>query len=301
MTDDPRRAGAVYALVAFLIWGLFPLYFRWLSAVPAMEVLAHRIAWSALLLAGLALWRGQGRTLLGEIRRPKRLAFYGVTTLLISANWGVFIWASQNGRVLEASLGYFINPLVSVALGMLFLSERLNRMQAAAVAIAVAGVSWMVFAMGSLPWVSLILAVSFGAYALVRKKAGFDAMTGLTVETLLLAPIALAALLFWSAQGTAHIGRHGLDIDLMLLAAGLVTIVPLVCFLEAGLRLKLATVGLLQYLTPTLHFLLAVLFFGEAFDADRGIAFACIWLALILYSVDAYRSRRMRPVAPEAE
>jgi len=297
----PSRAGLVYALLAFVMWGLFPLYFHALSEVPSIEVLAHRVIWSALLLAGWAVWRGRLGLIFAEFRKPRRMAFYALTTLLISANWWIFIWAIQNGRVLEGSLGYYINPLVNVLLGVVFLHERLNPRQWLAIAIAAGAVLWLIAAKGVVPWVSLSLALSFGSYGLIRKMAGFDAMLGLTVETLLLAPVALAGVAWWMYSGQASMGRLGVTTDLLLLVAGLVTVVPLVCFLEAGLRLKLATLGIVQYITPTMQFLLGVFVFHEHFDHERGITFVLIWVALAIYTLDALHQHRMRPTAAEAE
>jgi len=293
-------AGLVYALLAFVMWGLFPLYFHALSAVPSIEVLAHRVVWSALLLAGWAAWRGRLGPIFAEFGKPRRMGFYALTTLLISANWWIFIWAIQNGRVLEGSLGYYINPLVNVLLGVVFLHERLNPRQWLAIAIAAGAVLWLVAAKGVVPWVSLSLALSFGSYGLIRKMAGFDAMLGLTIETLLLAPLALAGMAWWMSTGQASIGHQGLTTDLLLLAAGAVTVAPLLCFLEAGLRLKLATLGIVQYITPTMQFLLGVFVFHEHFDPERGVTFVLIWLALAIYTLDALRQHRMRPSA-EAE
>lgn len=298
---DTSRAGLGYALLAFLMWGLFPLYFHALAEVPSLEVLAHRVIWSALLLAGWAAWRGRLGPIFAEFRKPRRMVFYALTTVLISANWWIFIWAIQNGRVLEGSLGYYINPLVNVLLGVVFLHERLNPRQWLAIAVAAGAVLWLVAAKGVVPWVSLSLALSFGSYGLIRKMAGFDAMLGLTIETLLLAPLALAGLAWWMHTGQASMGRFGIGVDLLLLIAGLVTVAPLLCFLEAGLRLKLATLGIVQYITPTMQFLLGVFVFHEHFDHQRGITFVLIWVALAIYTLDALRQHRMRPVAGEVE
>jgi len=295
------RAGLVYALLAFVLWGLFPLYFHALSEVPSIEVLAHRVVWSALLLAGWAAWRGRLGPIFEEFRKPRRMGFYALTTVLISANWWIFIWAIQNGRVLEGSLGYYINPLVNVLLGVVFLHERLNPRQWLAIAIAAGAVLWLIATKGVVPWVSLSLALSFGSYGLIRKMAGFDAMLGLTIETLLLAPLALAGMAWWMYTGQSSMGHLGWGTDLLLLVAGLVTVVPLVCFLEAGLRLKLATLGIVQYITPTMQFLLGVFVFHEHFDHERGITFVLIWVALAIYTLDALHQHRMRPTAAEAE
>lgn len=287
-----HRSGLGYALTAFLTWGLFPLYFHALAGVPSLEVLAHRVVWSAVLLIGWAAYKGRLRAVVGEFRSARRIAYYALTTLLISANWWIFIWAIQNGRVLEGSLGYYINPLVNVLLGVLFLRERLHVRQWLAIAIAATGVLWLVIAKGVVPWVSVALALSFGSYGLIRKMAGFDAMLGLTVETLLMTPLALVALVYWQAQGVASFAHRGPGSDLLLLAAGVVTVAPLVCFLEAGLRLKLATLGVVQYITPSMHFLLAIFVFHEPFDSHRSITFVLIWLALAIYTLDALHTHQ---------
>lgn len=295
------NSGLAYALAAFLMWGLFPLYFHVLADVPSGEVLAHRVIGSAVLLAAWAAYSGGLGKILSELRNPRRLAFYTVTTILISANWWIFIWAVQVGRTLEASLGYYINPLVNVMLGVIFLAERPSRRQWLAIGIAAAGVVWLIATQGVIPWVSLALALTFGSYALIRKMAGFDAMLGLTIETLLLAPIAIAALAWWAFNGQLAFAHQGTSTDLLLLAAGLITVLPLICFLEAGLRLKMATLGIVQYITPSMQFILAIFVFHEHFDSARSITFVCIWLALAIYTADALRQHRMRPIAAEAE
>ena len=295
------RAGAGYALSAFLLWGAFPLYFHALAAVPSLEVLCYRIVGAALILAGWTVYRGKVGALVAELRDRRRMVVYISTTLLISLNWWLYIWAVQQGRVMEASLGYYINPLVSVMLGVVFLRERLSRQQWLAIAVAAGGVLWLVAVHGVVPWISLVLALSFGAYGLVRKMAGFDAVLGLTVETVLLAPFGALAIGLWVTQGQSSLGSVSSLVDTLLLLAGVATVVPLVLFLEAGARLKLATIGIIQYITPTLQFLLAVFVFHEPFDNARGVTFACIWLALAIYSVDALRQHRQVPVVPEAE
>ncbi|MCP5197807.1 MAG: EamA family transporter RarD [Gammaproteobacteria bacterium] len=282
---DGAAIGLLNALGCFSLWGSFPLYFKLLQHVPALEVLAHRVLGSAVLLVALILAWGQWPALRAEFRHRRRLGFYLLTALLISGNWLLYIWAVQNGRILEASLGYYINPLVNVLLGVLFLSERLNPRQRLAVSIAAIGVLVLVIGHGVFPWISLTLAFSFGGYGLLRKKAGHAATLGLCVETVLIAP---AALLFLAVQGGGAWGQGDGQTDALLLAAGLVTVVPLLMFLQATQRLRLSTVGLIQYLTPTLQFLLAVAIYREPFTGIHLAAFGCIWLALALYSVDAW-------------
>lgn len=292
--SDQTFAGVLCALGCFSLWGLFPIYFKALHRVPALEVLAHRVLWSAILLLALILWQGQLKALMAEFCNRRHLRFYLLTTLLISANWLLYIWAVQNGRILEASLGYYINPLVNVVLGVLFLRERLNPRQWSAVAIAAVGVLVLVIGHGVLPWISLTLALSFGSYGLLRKKAGHASMLGLCVETGLVAPIALLFLIALAVRGAGALGTLDAKTDFLLLAAGPITVVPLLLFLEAGRKLRLSTVGLIQYLTPTLQFLLAVLVYHEVFTGTHWVAFGCIWLALALYSADAYSSHRRR-------
>lgn len=290
--SDGTLAGVSSALGCFTLWGLFPIYFNLLRHVPALEVLAHRILGSAVLLLALLLARRQGSALLASFLNGRHLFFYLLTTLLISTNWLLYIWAVQTGRILEASLGYYINPLVNVVLGVLFLRERLNSRQWSAVAIAGAGVLAMALGHGVFPWISLTLALSFGSYGLLRKKAGHAVMLGLCMETMLMAPVALLFLVIFATHGAGALGMPDKHIDLLLLAAGPITVAPLLLFLQATQRLRLSTVGLIQYLTPTLQFLLAVAVYHEPFTHIHLIAFGCIWLALAIYSIDAYSSHR---------
>lgn len=288
-TADGALGGLLNALGCFIFWGIFPVYFKLLQHVPALEVLAHRILGSAVLLVLLVLMQHQGAALRAEFGQPRRLGFYLLTALLIAGNWLLYIWAVQQGRILEASLGYYINPLVNVLLGVLFLDERLNRRQLLAVLIAVVGVLVLVIGHGVLPWISLILAFSFGSYGLLRKRAGHAPTLGLCVETLLIAPVAL---LFLVVQGGGMLGAVDRSTDALLLAAGPMTVIPLLMFLQATQRLRLSTVGLIQYLTPTLQFLLAIAVYQETFTAVHLAAFGCIWLALALYSLDAWFGHR---------
>lgn len=259
------------------------MYFRALKGVAPLEIAAHRALWSLVLLAGIVVVARRGpalRTLLGHRRQ---LGVLVATTLLVSGNWLLFIWAVNEGRLLEASLGYFINPLVNVLLGVVFLGERLRRAQQVAVALAAAGVSVMIFTLGHLPWISLTLAASFGAYGLLRKRFAIDPVVGLMVETGLLTPFALAFLAWKAAEGT------GAGVSWLLVASGVVTAVPLILFTEGAARLKLSTLGLMQYLAPTGQFLIAVFAFGEPFTATHAVTFGCIWASLALYSADALR------------
>jgi chloramphenicol-sensitive protein RarD len=289
-------AGIAYALGAFGLWGLFPLYFKAVAVVPATEVLAHRIVWSALCVAALLCVLGRWATVGTLARQATVRQRLLVSALLIGANWLVFIWAVAHDRVLQASLGYFVTPLVSVVLGALVLGERLQARQWLAVALAGAGVAWMLAAVGVVPWVALTLAISFSSYGLTRKLADVPAIPGLFVETAILAPVAIAWLAWLAAQGQGHLGRFGLGFDLLLMAAGVVTATPLILFGQATRRLRLASVGLFQYLVPTTQMLLAVFAFGEAFTRNHAVTFGCIWAGLALY---AWTSQR-EPAPPRA-
>ena len=281
-----RTSGILYALLAYTIWGLFPIYFKALPDVPADQVLAHRVLWSVVLLAVAVPLLGRSATLI-QACRPIIL----LSAVLIAANWGVYIWAVQSGRVLEASLGYFVNPLVSVLLGVVFLRERLRRRQIQAIALAAVGVVALVIRLHTVPWLPLTLALTFGLYGLVRKHAGVDAVGGLLVEASVLALPALAWVLFCASRGTGAFGVRP-STTALLLAAGPVTAIPLVWFAMGVRRLPLSTVGILQYVTPTLQFLLAVALYREPFGRAHAIAFGFIWTALALYSWDSFQANR---------
>jgi chloramphenicol-sensitive protein RarD len=294
-----RSRGLAFALLAYGTWGFFPIYFKALGHVPAVEVLAHRVVWSVVLLAIVTPLVGRWSTALQALG-PHTRRQVAASAVLIAANWGTYIWAVQAGRVLQASLGYFVNPLVSVLLGVAFLHERLRRLQTWAIALAALGVAALIVDRGELPWLPLTLALTFGLYGLVRKRAGVDPIGGLLAETALLAPLALGFVVLLAARGTGAFGR-GAGTSLLLLAAGPITAVPLVWFASGVRRLPLSTVGLLQYVTPTVQFLLAVLVYGERFTFAHGIAFGCIWTALALYSWDALRAAREGAAPPDAD
>ncbi|MBK9302649.1 MAG: EamA family transporter RarD [bacterium] len=293
--DDGQRAGIAYGLAAYGWWGFVPLYFKAVSHVAPLEVLAHRVLWSLVLLSALLAARGRIPLLVKLLRDRRTLSVLGLTTLLIAANWLVFIWAVANDHVLQASFGYFITPLLNVLLGVVVLKERLRRSQALAVALAGLGVLWLSWRLGGLPVISLALAASFSLYGLLRKLIRPDGTLGLAAETLLLAPAALAWLLVREGStGTAFL-HGGAGTALLLAAGGIVTALPLIWFAEAARRLRYATVGFLQYLSPTLQFLLAVALFHEPFTASHAVAFGLIWAALGLYSWDALRHVGPRP------
>jgi chloramphenicol-sensitive protein RarD len=283
-----NRLGLAYAAGAFGLWGLGPLYWRQLAHVPAFEILLHRVVWSALFL--LFVMRGRWTDLRRAAGKPRTAALLVATTLLIGVNWYLFIKAIEDRRVLDASLGYYINPLVSVTLGVVVLEERMRRLQGAAAVLALAGVLWLVKAHGSLPWLSLALAGTFALYALLRKVSHADALVGLSFETFVLAGPACLGLLWLAVHGHSPPDAR----TWLLLAGGAgVTAVPLLWFVEAARRLDLKTMGFLQFLSPTLQFLIAVLAFGEPLSGARLLSFALIWAAVGLYCADAaLRARR---------
>ncbi len=281
-----------YALGAYAIWGLFPLYFKLVAEVPALEVLAHRVVWSVVFVSVLvSLLRRWGA--IARIFHDRRLlGTLLLSGLAISLNWGIFIWAVAHDRVLESSLGYFICPLVSVFLGFIFLRERLRPWQVLAVILAIAGVSNQIWQLGAFPWVALGLAFSFGIYGLIRKLAPVDAIGGQLVETIILLAAALPYLVWLHVAGSGTFGAGDVVLDGYLVLAGLVTALPLILFAQATKRLLLATVGLLQYIVPTSHFLLAVFIFSEPFSMGTGLSFALIWLALAIYVIEGRGVRR---------
>ncbi len=290
--------GVAAGLGAFLIWGFVPVYFKAIGHIPALEILAHRVVWTLVILTALVAALGRLREVVVSLTSRRRLGILLVTTMLVSSNWLIFIWAIQQDRLLEASLGYYINPLVNVVLGVAFLSERLNRWQGVAVLLAVIGVGAMMVGIGTLPWVALSLALTFGFYALVRKKADVDPLVGLLVETLLMLPAAALYLIWLSSTGTGAFGLHDWAMSVLLVCSGLVTGTPLVLVMYGAQRLTLSTIGLMQYLAPSIHFLLALLVYGESFSLTHLITFLFIWTGLTIYSWDAMaRYRRERDAA----
>lgn len=287
--------GLAYAAAAYLAWGLFPLYFHALERLDAFEIVLHRSLWSFafvwIVLAATGRWQW-----LAELRRrPRLVGQFAVSALLLSGNWLLYIWAVNHGHVTEASLGYFVTPLVSTLLGTWVLKERPRRLQWAAVAIAGAGVLGLTLALGRPPWIALGLALTFGSYGLLRKTAPLGALEGLAMETLVIAPVALAALLAIGAQRGGVFAGDPPGLVAMLVAAGPVTALPLLLFAAGARRITLVTLGALQYLSPTVQFVLGVWWFGEKLDPSRLAAFGVIWLALAVYTVDGIVTMRRRP------
>jgi chloramphenicol-sensitive protein RarD len=284
---SPTRKGLLHGVAAYGLWGIVAAYWKLLGHVDPVELIAHRALWGLGAFVALAVISGQLPALLEAMRRPRTLAVMALSATLLAVNWAVFVWATITGHLLDASLGYFINPLVSVALGTLVLRERLRRLQWIAIGLAAAGVALLTWRAGKVPWVALLLAVTFGAYGLVRKTAKVEALVGSTIETILMVPAALAFIV-WHGGGQLAVG-DGRTIAL-LVGTGIVTAVPLIMFTSAARLLPLSTVGFLQYLAPTGQFLLAVLAFGEPLAHDKLGAFALIWLGLAAFSVDLWRA-----------
>jgi len=284
----------VAATAAFIFWGFLPFYFKWLGTVPALEIIAHRVFWAVPVLIVFLLIR-DGRHFWRRMLLPRKtILTLMLSGLLVGFNWLLFVWAVTHDRILATSLGYFINPLVNVVLGFVFLHERLTRIQSLAVVIAAGGTIYLTWYLGGAPWIALALAVTFGVYGLVRKKLGVEPMIGLLWETLLLITPALVYVVWIMDEGTLQFMHGNVQINLLLLLAGLVTVLPLIWFNLAVQNLSLTNLGFFQYLTPSISFALAVFFYREPFTPGHAVAFSCIWLALCMVSVESFvRSRRL--------
>lgn len=281
----------MYALAAYGIWGLFPLFFKQVTDLPAFEVLGHRVIWASVFTALILTLGMRWRHSRPHLTNPRVWGALSISALLIATNWGVFIYAVGDNQVLASSLGYFLTPLISILIGTMVLGEKLDRFRQAALLIACAGVLWQIIALGELPWISLVLASTFGVYGLVRKKTPVDTLTGLLIETLVLSPFAL---LYWAwllYTGDDHFLSDAYDAGRMI-AMGIITSLPLIAFAAAAQRLSLTVVGFLTYLAPTGHFLLAVFLYDEPFGLHQLISFSLIWLALIVFSAGSLAQRR---------
>lgn len=294
------KSGLLYGIAAYGFWGAVPVYFKLLEHVSATELLAQRVAWSTLLLLGIVtLRRGWGQ-LIHCLKSPRIRTTLFLTTLLIATNWFVYIYGVSTKRVMQTSLGYFVAPLVSTALGVFVLRERLRMAQTVALALATFGVLILAFLAGEVPWIALTLAISFSLYGLLRKTVAADALTGLAVESLMLLPFALAYLIWLGVAGNGKFAHVNRQTDLLLMVGSVVTVAPLFCFAQAARRLRLTTIGFLQYLSPTGQFLLAIWLFGEALNPQKLAGFIFVWAALAVYTVDALVTwrRHRRLLAP---
>lgn len=296
--SDPEAAkGVAFGLTAYVMWGCFPLFFALFQGVPAFEILIHRIIWSCLFLVGLVTVLKRWKPIHQALSAPRRLGRVLGCAVLIAINWGLYIYAVETRQVFQASLGYFLTPLVNVALGMLVLRERMAGLQSLAVLIAATAIVIQLVLLGELPWISLTLALSFGTYGLLRKQVPLDGLSGLFVETLLLLPLGLMALSWLSVAELSHF----LDMPrttLLLIASGVITALPLLAFAGAARRLRLATLGFLMYLNPSIQFLIALLIFREPLSLIQLFTFVLIWASLVLYSWSAWHSRSRTPLTP---
>jgi chloramphenicol-sensitive protein RarD len=292
MHANPRLAGIGFGLLAYGIWGFFPLYFRQLSAVPPMDILSNRAAWACVFVGLLLTVRGRWGRVVAVFRVPRQLAMLALAALLVGSNWLVFLWAVANGQVVASSLGYFLTPLVNILLALVVLKERLNRLEWLSVALALAALANEIVALGSLPWVSLFLAATFGSYGLVRKQVPVDAISGLWLETLAMLPVCLLYALWMGQSGHAVFGAGSWSTVALLAGAGILTALPLMAFAAATQRLDLATVGMLMYINPTLQFATAIWIFGEPLQTVRLVSFALIWAGLAVFSFSLWRKVR---------
>lgn len=294
------KKGVIAGLGAYLIWGLFPIYWKWLQTVPALQILGHRMVWSLIFVVGVLVLQRDRAWLGAVLRQRKTLLVYTLAALLLSGNWFIYIWAVNAGYIVETSLGYFINPLVNVLLGVIFLKESLRRTQAGAAILAGLGVLYLTFDYGRLPWIALALAFTFAAYGLLKKISPLNATRSFTLETMVMFLPAAAYLIFQEVNQTGAFGHQSWLVTLLLVLAGPVTSIPLILFGMAARRIPLSMIGFLQYLAPTLQFLIGVFIFHESFPASRLLGFSLIWLALLVYSLDSVLNGR-RKVAPVGE
>lgn len=299
---NTAQVGVICAIAAYSMWGIAPVYFKQLIVLPAAEILMHRVIWSALLLIGLIAALKQWPKVIAAFNNKRVMQILFVAGLLLGANWLLFIWAINNDHILDASLGYYINPLINIFLGRLFLGERLRTLQRVAVGLAVVGVAVLVFSYGHVPWIALVLAGSFSVYGLLRKQVAVDSLPGLFIETLMLSPFAIVYWIFFGSQ-YSNLFNNDTSLNLLILAAGIVTTAPLLCFTAAARRIMYSTLGFFQYIGPTLMFVLAVYLYGEPLEEARLVTFGFVWFALLLFSADSlvnYRQqRKLRKLAVE--
>ncbi|OKY27036.1 MULTISPECIES: EamA family transporter RarD [Thalassotalea] len=291
MTQQEQKLGVINAVAAYVLWGLAPIYFKLIEHVPADEIMVHRILWSCLLLLSFVLLTPKRRIASTLFKSPSTIGKLALSACFLAFNWFVFIWAINNNHILDASLGYYINPLINVAFGMLFLGERLRKWQIFAVALAILGVLIQLFTLGTLPIISLTLAISFAIYGLLRKKIHVDSIVGLLIESFIMMPIAICYWLFFVETSTSNMINNTITLNTFLIVTGIVTTAPLLCFTAAAKRLTLSTIGFFQYIGPSIMFLLAVFFYQEQVSHEKLLTFGFIWLALIIYCIDTYKYR----------
>ena len=284
--------GILYGIGAYVLWGFFPIYWKFLYPVPALQVIGHRIGWSFILLAIYVLVTKQWKEFRSVAFQWKTIGIYSIAAVLLSINWLIYVWGVNAGFIVETSLGYFINPLLSVLLGVIFLRERLRPLQWIPVGLAAVGVVYLTFVYGRLPWIALSLAFSFGFYGFVKKLSPLGSLYGLTLETGIVFPFALIYLVIVGFSGSGAFLHNGTLVDVFLIGAGVVTTIPLLMFASAAKQIPLTIVGLLQYIAPTIQFLIGVFVYKEAFDFAHFIGFAIVWVALIVFAVESYFAKR---------
>lgn len=284
--------GIWYGVGAYVLWGFFPIYWKFLHSVPALQVIGHRIGWSFILLSVYVLVTKQWQDFRSVAFKAKTIGIYSIAAVLLSINWLIYVWGVNAGFIVETSLGYFINPLLSVLLGVIFLRERLRPLQWVPVGLAAAGVVYLTFVYGRLPWIALSLAFSFGFYGFVKKLSPLGSLYGLTLETGIVFPIALIYLVIVGVNDSGAFLQTGTLVDVFLIGAGVVTTIPLLMFASAAKQIPLTIVGLLQYIAPTLQFLIGVFVYKEAFDLAHFIGFAIVWVALIIFAAESYFAKR---------
>jgi len=292
MSDKSVKAGVLFAIAAYGMWGFAPMYFKLMAQIPAAEILVHRIVWSVLVLVVLVLAAGHIAKVRDALRNKRVLQVLLVSGLLLAGNWWLFIWAVNNNHLLDASLGYYINPILNVFLGRIFLGEKLRRPQQFAVVLAIIGVSILVFSYGQVPWIALVLAGTFGVYGLLRKQVRVDSLPGLFIESCMMLPFAIA---YWFvyASDASNMFSNDWSLNLILIGAGIVTTAPLLCFTAAARRIMYSTLGFFQYIGPSIMFVLAVFLYAEPLSDERLITFAFVWLALAIFSTDSLYAYRM--------
>jgi len=294
------RKGILFAISAYVMWGLFPLYWKQLQAIPAKEIVAHRIVWSLVFLGIIISSKKQIVRTLKTIRKPRIIAIYTCSASLIFVNWLTYIWAVNSGYIVDASLGYFINPLVSVLLGIIFFRERLRVGQWIAILLACAGVGYLTFKYGALPWIGLVLAFSFGTYGLIKKLAPLEALEGQTIEMAFLTIPALSFLIYLETHHRASFGDAGFTPSLLLILGGAVTAIPLLMFSAAARQIPLSMIGILQYLAPSLQFSIGVWVYGESFPTYKLVGYSFIWSALLVYTIEGLRHQQKSRKAMES-
>ena len=292
-TDQGQTSGYIYTFLAFFCWGLLPIYWKLLNHMPAEEILSHRIFWSLIFVLVFLAWKKQLK-LAYIFRNKKALGTLMITGLLVGSNWGIYIYAVNINHIIEASLGYYITPLINVALGILFLKERLNKIQLLALILAAGAVTYLTVDYGQFPWISIYLAVSFGLYGLLKKMSGVEAMPSLAIETLVLTPFALAYIIWGMVSGRGHLFTESIQTDFLLIMAGVVTTLPLYWFGLGAKRISLTSVGFMQYVAPTIMLLLGIFMYREGFPKEKQVAFSAIWIALALYTYSIIKNYKKR-------